>query len=360
MNFDNQTTTILEINLERLLLACESRNREIQRITPSILPHSIPVLKNQKESLHKMLAILQSRSNEQLIHLRQQDQQDQKQDTAIVTQKIETMNQLNRRTGSIIEQWKTYINTHSTTIGNSSIAIKSKQVLKEHNISRSTTRSPTLNSISPRSRSPTITPFSTPSSGRTSPNLSKFRNDIQGTGLVLKPSTLPVSTMNTRDVFIDKNSLRSKTVPVPQRRKKKKRNIRTELRSWKRQLGILDVSENDTTTLTGEEERQRIEAMTERSLEEILQTTTSLKGVVQASQSKIQEDLVRIEATSKMVDKNQAAVEKNTKKTKEQSKALWSDMFTEMKMVMYAIVMTLIIVLITRVPVLSLMFRKNF
>ena len=149
-----------------------------------------------------------------------------------------------------------------------------------------------------------------------------------------------------------------------QQQHKKQPTFQKELKSWQRKLGLLDIPNEEanrsSAPLSGEEEQQRLEAASNRSLEAILETTTSLKGVVQASQTKIQEDLVRIDATSKMVDKNQAAVEKNTKKTKEQSNALWSDMFTEIKMVIYALVMTLIVVLITRVPFLSLMFRKNF
>jgi hypothetical protein len=145
------------------------------------------------------------------------------------------------------------------------------------------------------------------------------------------------------------------------KRKDKKLTFKQELCTWQRQLGLANAkNENPTKSLTGDDERQRLEDETEQYLEEILQTTTTLKSVVQASKTKIQEDLVRIDETAAMADKNQQAVEKNTKQTKEQSKAVWSDMFTEMKMAGAAFVMTFIIVVITRVPFVNLFFMKNF
>ena len=366
---EQESTAVLEINFRRLLLACESKHREAERSqlydnvnTTSTTtmkrqrPHPIPVLRNQLESLEAMLTELQSRTRARAATLQQEHPPATTQRQEEVTKEFKDFQSLTKRVTIITERWRgcvveadraeAELRSPSSALSGGGMRI------------RSATSSPAF-FISPTKVAAASEQVGMP------PRLKKFTQEL--TPALPKPSVISMP----RFIGGRQQQQRGGTgmEAVSKRRRKKKLTIKQELSSWQRQLGLVDdgggANERKSGTTTagsgnGDDERQRLEDATERNLEEILETTTTLKSVVQASKSKIQEDLVRIEETTEMASKNQVAVEKNIKQTKKQSKAVWSDIFTEMKMAMAAIVMTLIIVVITRVPFLNLFFLKNF
>ena len=352
--YQNEPTNILEINFRRLLLACEAKHRQVSSTTTTTSttptkrqrPHSHPVLRNQTEALEAMLSELQARLRERVSltqhHTEQHPNTEQEQHT--LSAEIENTKQLGQRTDRIVTQWKRY--TADANVGSTHTPA----------ITTTTTTTTTTNSKAVQSSSPILVKFcnTIPSSNRTGQSLQRLP--------ILSPTTAPTTALTTGPT--QSNSYkRKKTVASKKNTNATKKNtFHKELRSWQKTLGLLDATSSNTapSTLTDAEERQRLEDQTEQSLEDILETTTSLKGVVQASKIKIQDDLERIDQTFKMVDTNQHAVDKNTAKAKEQSKALWGDLFTELKMAVAAVLMTLVIVIITRVPFLSLFFRKQF
>jgi hypothetical protein len=389
--FQNESTSILEINFRRLLLACESRNREILRQnqlsiklkeqqegetkgTPNAVstaatnaidgniarPHALPVLQCQIEALDSMLTELQSRSRERSLNLQKNIQHTMSSSSAAnninntsislneennINNQIENIKQLSKRASIILEQWKMHAAELERAMLNNGTGVD------------------TSHKIRSATNSPAPATFTEPNDSKKkkreieSPVLVKFRGAVSTSHQAKQPRIQPVASSLSSTTT---KSIKTKKIIHPQKKRKKKVAFKKELRSWQKTLGLLDGAPDEPSKLTGDEERRRLEEQTEKSLEEILETTATLKGVVQQSNVKIQNDLERIDQTSKMVDKNQHAVEKNISKTKEQSKALWGDMFTEIKMALAAIVMTLIIVLITRVPFINLFFMKKF
>jgi hypothetical protein len=362
-----EATPILEINFRRLLLACESKNRATIRLhiqqasssthdthptgTSCTAPHSTITMLHQIEALESMLSELDSRARERTMNLHKELDLGVDMDTASsqeqinVTNQMENVKQWSHRTTLIVEQWKQHVATMERTEARATSVSPASPVLVQFR----DTVPPLLNKTAGHhmERLPLRTPVAMQSS---CPSSSK---DLIAT-------TNPTNTATTATTA---TTTTTTTAATRKKKRKKKRTFHKELRSWQKELGLLDTHGADTahpSNLTGEEERQRLEEQTEKSLEEILETTTSLKGVVQQSQQKIQDDLKRIDETAKMTDANQAKVEKNTSKAKEQSKALWGDFFTEMKMAVAAVVMTLVVVLITRVPVVNLFFMKKF
>jgi len=375
---EQESTAVLEINFRRLLLACESKHREVERSqlydnanTTSTTtmkrqrPHPIPVMRNQLESLEAMLTELQSRTRARAATLQQDHPPATTQHKEEVTKELKNFQSLTKRVTIITERWRgcvveadraeAELRSPSSALSGGGMRI------------RSATSSPAF-FISPTKVAAVSEQVGTP------PRLKKFTQEF--TPALLKPSVISMPSViggrRRQQQEQQQQQQRGGTgmEAASKRRGKKKLTIKQELSSWQRQLGLVDdgggAKERKSCTTTegsggnGDDERQRMEDATERNLEEILETTTTLKSVVQASKSKIQEDLVRIEETTEMASKNQVAVEKNIKQTKKQSKAVWSDIFTEMKMAMAAIVMTFIIVVITRVPFLNLFFLKNF
>ena len=358
-----EATPILEINFRRLLLACESKNRATIRLhiqqasssthdthptgTSCTAPHSTITLLHQIEALESMLSELDSRARERTMNLHKELDLGVDMDTASsqeqinVTNQMENVKQWSHRTTLIVEQWKQHVATMERTEARAT------------SVSPATTRQRTTTTASP-----VLVQFRD--------TVPPLLNKTAGHHMERLPLRTPVAMQSScpsssKDLIATTNP--TNTAATKKKKRKKKRTFHKELRSWQKELGLLDTHGADTahpSNLTGEEERQRLEEQTEKSLEEILETTTSLKGVVQQSQQKIQDDLKRIDETAKMTDANQAKVEKNTSKAKEQSKALWGDFFTEMKMALAAVVMTLVVVLITRVPVVNLFFMKKF
>ena len=372
MPHTEEATPILEINFRRLLLACESKNRATIRLhiqqasssthdthpTGTSCPHSTITLLHQIEALESMLSELDSRARERTMNLHKELDLGVDMDTASsqeqinVTNQMENVKQWSHRTTLIVEQWKQHVATMERTEARAT------------SVSPATTRQRTTTTASPvlvQFRD-TVPPLLNKTAGHHMERL-PLRTPVAMQSSCPSSSKDLIATTSPTNTATTAATTTTTTTATKKKKRKKKRTFHKELRSWQKELGLLDTHGADTahpSNLTGEEERQRLEEQTEKSLEEILETTTSLKGVVQQSQQKIQDDLKRIDETAKMTDANQAKVEKNTSKAKEQSKALWGDFFTEMKMALAAVVMTLVVVLITRVPVVNLFFMKKF
>ena len=118
-----------------------------------------------------------------------------------------------------------------------------------------------------------------------------------------------------------------------------------ELNSWKAELGLLNSG-------CGDEElsAERLEAAKNALEEDLLETTSSLKALANSSKEAIQEDLERIERTKDMADSNLDKVEKLTKKTKKNTKAAWGGFMTEIMLLLTAAGMTAGVVLLMRIP----------
>eukprot|EP00946_MAST-07B_sp_MAST-7B-sp1_P003143 g3143.t1 len=132
------------------------------------------------------------------------------------------------------------------------------------------------------------------------------------------------------------------------RKSSKSRSLafRRELMSWKSELGLLGGGSGDEVEGT----EKHLEHTKNALEEDLLETTSSLKALANTSKEAIQEDLERIERTKDMADKNLDKVEKLTKRTKKNTKAAWGGFMTEVLLLVSAAGMTAGVVLIMRIP----------